>query len=815
MDHISYIDMILEIQEESFHSLDPFTLTIDNIEYTILKSNKDTILLGESNNTLYSFQQIPCAPELISSKREELKQLESIIPVVCGVKKTVHILDGTIIIKTEHSRIISVYDFLKYKSDSRIPAAIKSNTFLCVDIILRSLQALISNIAAAERNQVQIPNISLENIYIEISPTPQHPIFIENSVGIDIKIDVIGNNPLEVSYVEPLYGLALCLFSILRGKPYKSLDFYLNSDYKKNKEKILRIYPYALCNMIESLIQPGANAQEILFSPMVSTWIYLLKEYENIPSSHCFNSDALLAGVFLKKKSNRVKAALILISQEKNNLIEFLESRPAKTQNYRRIARCLCRYSHWNQIDESLLRTSISLLRALLSKNPELLARPGPWKINKALSFPIQDLELISLICNNFTKTAANIAFRNSANFSQIASTECYYLTILPDASLQRLQYLKTLADCRTLSAEGILKALHATPITIRRLHQDLTYSIIKQCFSSQHKIPYDSFKTALQVLREAVYEGKKAQDCNIHGKCYKNEEEWNSTALIMYCINCSVHLCLVCGSNHRANDHQIRYLRGSTKCEKPAAADQEGMVKNLFDIREISMSFFDSRGNMSEDTIFSSGDFKGEISVTSLSEITVIYSDDRHSTLLYYEVMVLDAGCSENISIGIDGTGVLYSGNTGEITGSRGKVKTVAPRFGTGDVVGIGFTSTHFLYFTFNGYNLHLYKQCEVGSEIRPLVKMKGRGIQIKILTKDFLFLGKTYTNKLSLQDSAIKTEVTKWCERLDITDQSQSALQKCIEGTDLDFKLKITSKRHTHRHRKLKDCKKACMII
>ena len=815
MDHISYIDMVLEIQAELFQSLDPFPLTLDDIDYMIIKTNKDNILIGESNNKLYTFQQILYAPELISSKLEELKVLESVIPEVCGVKKTVHLLDGTIIIKSEISRKLSVYDFLKYKSDPRIPAALQSKTFLCVDIILRSLQVLISNIAAAERKNIQVPNILLENIYIEISPSPLHPIYTENSVGIEVKIDVIGKSPLEVRFADSLNGLALCLFSVLRGKPYRSLEFYMGSDYQKNKEKILRVYPYALCGMIDTLARPGATAEEILFSSMVSTWIYLLKEYENIPDGHCFNSDALLAGVFLKKKANRVKAALILVSQEKNNLIEFLENRPAKVENYRRITKCLCRYKNWKMVDEGLVKTCISVLKMMINRDPELIARPGPWKIYKALCLPIADYELISIICNNFTKTAANIAFRNRVIYSKIATTDLYYLTILPDASLQRLQYLKTLSDFKTISSEGIIKALHATPITIRRVHQDLVYSIIKQCFINQLRIPYDSFKTALKILRETIYEGKKAQDCNLHGKCYKNEDEWNSTSLMIYCLRCQVHLCLVCGSNHRANDHQIRYLRESSKCEKPAVAEQEGIVKNLFDINATSMNFFDSCGNLSDTNIFSSEDFKGEISITSLNDITVIYSDDRHSTLLYYELAVLDAGHSENISIGIDGTGVMYAGDTGEITDCYGNVTTLAPRFGTGDVVGIGFTSTHFLYFTFNGYNLHLYKHCQVGTEIRPLVKIKGRGIQVKIITNDFLFVGKTYANKLNLQDNNIKAEIMKWYERLDITDQSTSSLQRCIDGTGIDIKFRNNStKKPTRKHNNLSDCQKGCVI-
>lgn len=808
MEYISYIDMILEVQEESFQSIDPYFLKFDEIDYEVKKVSKDSkTLLASANSSLFIFEQIPFTNENFDSIQVELKAREGMIDMIAAVQKSVHILEDAIWVKSEYTRKVTLKDYLNYKSDYRILESVKTHTFLCVDVLIKSLQAIISSIAAAERNHIMIPEISLETVYIEINTQPLHPIFSSGNLGIEVKIDVFSQKTVENQ--NYLAGLALCLFSALKGKAYTSIDSYLNK-VEEQRKKILLNYPYALCDLIDILLQPEVTAEKILFSPMVSTWIYLLKAYEDIPSGHSFCPDALLAGIYLKKKSCRISAALILVSQKKAELLNFLRSKPGKNENVRRIARCLCRYQHWRN-NIPLLGLSISVLKVLM-QDPDscLSARPGPWKIFKALCFPVSDEDLIGAICKNYTKTASDIVFHSQGLIDLMAASK-HYLAVLPYSKRNTLHYLN---GNNPLTSLQKLKVLRAVPITTRRLESKLTFQIIS---NSVEKNNFESYPkiviTALKILRETIHEGKVAQEHNSTGKCYGNSYKWNSTVLMMYCKKCNKgYMCLVCGSAHQSETHIMSYLPSKNPC-KGAGENSELLFKDLFDIPEVPMKFFDSLGKIGEKNEFCSEDSREEISITSFNDTNVIYSNVRHSTLLYYEVEVIDAGFSENVSIGIDGTGVMYSGNTGEIIDNKGKLQ--GPRFGSGDVVGIGFTSTHFLYFTYNGFNLHLYKECEAAGEIRPLIKIKGRGIRIKILTENFLFLQKTYDICPSTISTQMQTQVHKWITELEDNTHLKTKLQICAEGININTSVPLKPTKLKTSKKKMEACRETCGII
>ena len=106
--------------------------------------------------------------------------------------------------------------------------------------------------------------------------------------------------------------------------------------------------------------------------------------------------------------------------------------------------------------------------------------------------------------------------------------------------------------------------------------------------------------------------------------------------------------------------------------------------------------------------------------------------------TLFYFEVKIKHAGVTEDISIGFDslsdskGLWVKYKGNTGEILKHR-KLVTYGPRFGAKDTIGVGITSEFYVYFTYNGFNLHIYVENEPISQFFPVIKLQGKNIHVK----------------------------------------------------------------------------------
>ena len=267
MEYISYIDMVQEIEQESFKSINPFIITIENIKYHVIKVFHDNIYIAESANNYFFLEIITNTDNNLFITESELKNAEKINEIILGIKKTIHIVDGCIYIKYDIQRGISLENYIKYKTDPRIPCSIKTQTEICVDVVIKGIQIMINNIAAIERNNLVCPRISLDNIYIEITSSPVHPIFSKDGYGIELKIDIIGKHKEKGE--NPLRELAICLYSVLKNEKFASLDYYFTD--LAHQQTIINNYPLAICQMIQVLSEPNITAQEILFSPIVST----------------------------------------------------------------------------------------------------------------------------------------------------------------------------------------------------------------------------------------------------------------------------------------------------------------------------------------------------------------------------------------------------------------------------------------------------------------------------------------------------------------------------------------------------------------
>lgn len=803
MDHISYIDEILYLKKDSFDLIPEFSLTIDSTTYTINKKLKENLFIGQTSDSNYLIQVFPTAdfPE------SDLKHRESMIPVINGLAKSIHKLPDQYIILCKQSRRISLQEYFEYKRDPRIPKTLRESTELCVDVIIKALQEIISSVSSLEKHEFVPVSLDPSEIYIEITQTPLHPIFLTDSLGIEIKIDLITSMIYKLQIENPLKGLALCIFSALKNKLCSQIN--LESKRLKNP-KSQKGYPFALCGLISSLLEPQAKAEEILFSPFVSTWIFLFKDNDSIPLSTVFDIDALLSGLYFKNKTSRTKAVFSMISQEKETLIEIIKAKPCFHENSRRIIKTLSRVKNWARF-MSFAESTVRLLNELIDE--KALFEAGPLKIFKALNNPKITLDLITKICSSKTMTAACILSSSRVMIDKIAENEKVYLKVIPYMGLHSISYL---SESTVLGPYEKLRVLSKIPINIKRTRTQDVFEIIIKNFplSTQKTSITRTLTKVVKIIREVLHDGKLAHDYNKSGRCFKNEKKLNSSALMVYCSKCTNYMCLVCGSSHTEihNIKHLKYVHSSELCKKSGESFE--LLKDVFALNEIDLQFFDSRGNISNNGVFASENSSEEVSVTTTENITTIFDESSHSTLLYYEVEIINAGTSENISIGVDGVGIYYTGHNGFICNEAGVVLKQIAKFGTGDIIGIGFTSSHFLYYTYNGYNLHFYTECNNVTEIRPLIRFKGKGIQVRVITEGFVFSQAQFFDQLKSKDEVLET-VRKWVSKCDGSEKDLKKLAYVMEDAPMfkDVQVPKFSRKMVER-KQMNACKDSCVI-
>lgn len=826
MDHLSYIDQILDLKNESLQPVAEYTITIDSAPYTISKKIKENLFIAQDSDSKYIVQFINNPPDS-ESLLTTLKTRESMIPVINGLNKSVHESPDGFIILSKYTKRVSLQEYLEFKRDSRIPKALREKTEICIDVLIKATQELISSVSSLEKHGFIPASLESQDLYVEINQNPLHPIYIEENYGFEIKIDLITADPLKPPLKNPLEDLGLCVFSSFRNKMCKKVNF---KSKKLRDLKARKGYPFALCGLIDSLQDPEAKAEEILFSPLVSTWIFLFKDNDSIPQQTSFNIDALLAGLYFKNKFCRIKSVFTMISQEKEMLVDILRAKPCSVENSRKVVQCICRVKNWNRYC-IYAKNAVFILNELVDEN--FVQDAGMLKLYKSIHMPEVTIEFLNKICSSEavprsftgnskgpakvypkrTMTAACIFSTSNTLVKKIANTE-YFLSVLPYMNFNTISCLSN-SEAGFLNPYQRLKILSRCPISIRRLRIQDTIDIINKNIIISENYSYTKLVAkAIKIIRELVYDSRKAHENNKLGKCYLNERNLNVSVLMMYCEKCLNYMCLVCGSSHEEihNSQYFVYIQSNRKCMK--SGEYTELCKDVFSLNEISLEFFDSFGEMPTDMVFCTGGKSELISVTSTEEVACIYDDTSHSTLLYYEVEIISAGYSENISIGIDGIGVFYCGNTGHIVNSEGTILKKVAKFGTGDTIGIGFTSSHFLYYTYNGFNLHLYTECSNVNEIRPLVKIKGKGIKVKMITKNFLFCQAPYADKIKDMDGQLRL-IDKWINKCGEYPDELYRISNIIEGVPLmkDLKVPRVYKKKSEQ-KKMNACKESCLI-
>lgn len=350
---------------------------------------------------------------------------------------------------------------------------------------------------------------------------------------------------------------------------------------------------------------------------------------------------------------------------------------------------------------------------------------------------------------------------------------------LLPFCGKGNIKRIKMWRDCKVISSdfEQIL-ALSAVPIHFKRQRPELVLEQVETVMNRIRKSNTISQEyseclcISLEIIFELLFKCKHEHEINRSGECCKvftKTHNYNTTPFLVRCIKCDTSFCVACARNHAKYDgNQLRFLtytlnsKATCNCSiKHEAAFISAVLCELKESKTLNM--FATSGIKVNEHEFNTSKDSSEISITSTNKITIFNDDSRPITLFYYEVYIKRAGITENIIIGFDGTGVEYSGWTGEIL-KNSEVIGNGPRFGSKDIIGIGLTSSYFIYFTFNGFNLHIYVECEPIREIRPLVRLHGKNIRVKLKFDKFMSDSKSYPTVPQIRINQLIKDIEDW---------------------------------------------------
>lgn len=240
------------------------------------------------------------------------------------------------------------------------------------------------------------------------------------------------------------------------------------------------------------------------------------------------------------------------------------------------------------------------------------------------------------------------------------------------------------------------------------------------------------SFNLILELLKES----KEAKYSNKVGKCYRNPYNFRVSPIMARCETCkeNTNLCIPCSIKHELEGHTINYVTNSLISDFACASTDWGFDSLVHETQKISPRYskliipHDETTNLgylrtsnsnrsspqtslytslSDFNTFLDGDFVNSqwvftsepVSFLTLEELDVIFYREVIFTMLY----------NENLIIKIIGTGISIN-NTNCFIRNNSQILGKMPKIGTGDTLGIGFTSDRHVFFTYNGFNLLKY---------------------------------------------------------------------------------------------------------
>lgn len=401
-------------------------------------------------------------------------------------------------------------------------------------------------------------------------------------------------------------------------------------------------------------------------------------------------------------------------------------------------------------------------------------------------------IKLILLICTDSTLTGIMAAKRfrtlRELLYPQYIKESAELLPLLSLCGKGGIKNMKMHIDYKVIQNENSqITALSAIPIHFKRQRSDIMIEILQSIMnnlidSQNFSKDFNScLQNSLEIIYELLFKSKHDQEINRSGECCKlftDDYPYNITPLICMCSQCQIHFCIACCRYHSTQykDHTLKYLlypynlKTTCECRSPHRAIFNPSA--LCEIKEyLDLNLFSSDG-ADNFMVYDTNDKPEKIEITSLNEITIYNDDINTNTIFYYEIEIKSAGWTENIVVGILGTDIEYHGNSGYIYKNGEHVQS-GPRFGSKDTIGIGLTSSCVVYFTYNGFNIHIYIECIPVRAVRPSVKLKGKLIKVMFKFTNFLCDPRSYPSLTEAKILELIQNLENWI-RIYLTNMS-----------------------------------------
>ncbi|CAG9321921.1 unnamed protein product [Blepharisma stoltei] len=747
-------------------------------EYTITHkyiNSKDAFIAHNLDFTNYHLKVIVC--DSYNQAKEIHRIIQPLTPI-CGELKLVEIKDVFEVYDNDNWLVILVSELVEGISLEQVSGLLRSSSEIdkiSKDVCIFAYIWLLDVIESAQQKGIFFNSIFPDSVLLCRGPVSANSVVSTEKYSYNLKVSMTGNYALNCGvsrldhiYPSPnyrdtllsdLWGLGLCLYTLCGSGTLEELPTLRDCSDKERQEAIKIRFQDPAIDCILADAFKDSNSKAPFNHPFVKVWRGLwLKDWSMVDSSSIRELFALRSGLFFENIQAQflaLKKVLILGSSHSSEIYDHLSSSHILSDFLQ-----LCMKFDWkgsrNLIDSVFL---IMQYKPATHGFQEQLVDIGflgiiPIAIKRNITpnilydFAIRfiddnTLTLLQILWDADVPKRALGGDKIDAGF--LKSTIAYY-------GPNSLDIMKEAMKSEFLNEYRVLQAMLEVPFYFKlERHRDVLELLEKIIAKGKNQSEFivDILKNTVLILAEILSLPKVLQYHHASGQCTSHSTQQfmcyvGKNPLLIYCIDCNISLCTVCYCAAHAghNKRFLLYLNPHFRCN----CEEEHKVI-LCDISEFRLPEKNTKRYMiSRNGEISLEDHKGiyksgreKVKITTEKPLVTNWDKNRVGTVIYYEVKILRAGKYEDITIGIDGTGISYKGMNGKIFKGDEEV-SLGPRFGSWDIVGIGMTNYKKVYVTYNGLVVHPLISCDPGPELRPIISM-GDGCEIQLKLRSWMF--------------------------------------------------------------------------
>ena len=835
---VDFFSAVLELKLKNWQDLtEKFSIVLEDKEsnkkeLTITKQNSENpnLFIGEAMSSVisdgmteserYILEVFQGTPEQVQKMNENFKELLTELACLPKVEKDCGIFErnGTMnfVIFSPYEDFMTLEEWNAYKKESKIASDILRKAEFRTESLVQAVIELVNWISIANRIPKvktltrELVAITPDNLNIVLSTNPNRMLFHKEHYGIEIKVDVLsrvfckqhkeGIYPSDITKDTSVgfFAIGLIMYSAVSESTTNDLPLFgrLEAAERANLVETLRYIP-GHTEFVAECLRTGhkdSEPEDILFCNLILIWKYLLLLIENeAPVPKNVDILGILTGLFFKKKAIRIKC-IEIIYEKKLALKSILEVCHSKEKVMEAFVNSVSLYD--KKMSPEMLCSTFENLNFILESYPLIKFKAAKLGIYRVLektyflneqSFRKEYIKFISVICFENTLTP-NLILKRSQVFNNLLmeyTSECR--GILP---LLAFCGESSLATIQSFFQKGVfqtpyeaLKLLHKVPIYFRRRFPDqaleFTIDLVNNIIRNYPSFSSKAVKEGLEMTYEIVYAGEHYCNSSNFSQCVKFNLEYNYSPVQAYCKTCKSYRCLSCSIHEKAEGHLIEYkLHPGTlkqcQCREEHEVTREELTIPKFENIKLITSLPIVNG---EKFVFDTNQEGRHVRISSLDEVTIIHDSASVSIRFYYEVEIKNAGFEDSIVLGLQGTGICYNGQEGEIWSQKEKVESV-PRFGSKDTVGMGITSNHIVFFTYNGYCVS-YRESPFIQSTRPIIEVHGKNVILKVKFSEFLVSGEVFPKLGPRWNMILAREIEGWVQNL----KREKGPRVCVE--------------------------------